>query len=94
MPCRDDYGDSNYASEAKLSGQVACELAKVLRSDQKVWKKLVVLLSAKTLAWIERHDKEDAANARREEALAEAERIRREAKAKLSKAEQDALGIR
>jgi hypothetical protein len=96
MPCM-DAGPSDYerSEELRSAGRAACDMAKVLREEfPKTWLKVEKLLKKSTLSWIEDHDKEDAVR----EAQEKAERRRRDtvrrAKAKLSRDEQEALGIR
>ena len=94
MPCRDDYGDAQYAAEAAIAGRAACDLARVFREYPQTWRKAKHNLSAETLAWIERHDKEDAEKERRKQQDAIRHRIAQDAKAKLTPREREVLGIR
>lgn len=96
MPCRDDgYDDGpsaamvaaakKYKKEADDATRVACDMARVLRENfPAAWVKISKRFQAETLAWVEKHDQEDAMRIAAEKIIAERKRMEAK-KARLKK---------
>jgi hypothetical protein len=93
MPCLD--GRPSYEPERNKrlddATKVACELARVFK---KLYDDGDYTLTKTTLAWIKRHEKEDAVRIKKEDEEKTRRLIKTNALAKLSKAERDILGLR
>lgn len=92
MPCR-GYDADDYSRDANEATRAACDIARVIRKEHpEAWKKMQGSLKKKTLAWIEEHDAEDRERAQEERVEKNRRSLASKAKAKLTKAERDALG--
>lgn len=91
MPCRDEFADQDYYSELsnrlnKIT-KVACEILTTLPAEQ------IDKFSTETKQWWEEHQRYDKLRIKREKAQQELEKVKQNAKAKLTPAERKALGL-
>lgn len=93
MACRS--GDSeDYAADANAATRAACEVVKALRRRAPAeWAMMLPTLSKATRAWIEEHKELDREREEEERAERKRKRLVREATAKLTPEEREALGL-
>lgn len=90
MPCRsgfDEYDCSQANSALEDATQAGCEMAKILTLKQRD------ALSNKTRRWVETHEKADRKRLAEEAEDRKAAKMKKQALAKLSRSERNALGI-
>ncbi len=95
MPCLGPDTAEEDARELQDASRAACNLARALRKRfPKVWDELQDHLHPATIEWVAEHDKADRKREVEEKRERERRDLAQQARAKLSKREREALGIR